>query len=208
MLFLQRNMIKDILQTGIIERYCINDVSEEERAMVNQFSLKYKEVENEIKACKKRLTEKTSAKTPILSKVKYHLMRQIYESCAKKNPTFLPLMNNADNKLDWVNFISANDLNPAKDFEGNMEMQPLPSTIEIENAAVWIKGDFAEEVHHNENEFIYVVQGSCKMKLGGFEKEYNAGDMIFIPPFITHSAKVTSTMPMFALVQRQLLAQA
>lgn len=208
MVLLQRNMIKDFLQTGIIERYCVNDVSEEERAMVNQFSLKYKQVEKEIEACKKRLTDKASAKTPILSKVKYHVMRQIYESCAKKNPTFLPLMNNADNNIDWANFIFTNSLNPTKEFEGNMEMQPLPSTIEIENAAVWIKGEFAEEVHHHENEFIYVVQGSCNMKLDGFEKEYNAGDMIFIPPFVTHSAKVTSKMPMFALVQRQLLAQA
>lgn len=201
-------MIKNFLQSGIIERYCLNDVSEKERAMLNQFSLKYNEVEDEINACKKKLADKASGSTSTLSKVKYRLMRQIYEGCARTNLTFLPLMNIADCDIDFTNFMKINNLNPSKEFEGEVSMQPLPSTIEIENAAVWIKRNFGAEVHHNENEFIYIVQGSCIMKLDGSEKVYNAGDMIFIPPFVTHSAKVTSSMPMFALVQRQLLAQA
>ena len=39
-------MIEDFLQSGVIERYCLNDITDDERALVNQFSLKYKEIEN------------------------------------------------------------------------------------------------------------------------------------------------------------------
>ena len=36
---------------------------------------------------------------------------------------------------------------------------------------------------------------------------YKAGDLIFIPSKVKHSAKIISNEPMFAVVQRQLLAQ-
>ncbi len=46
------------------------------------------------------------------------------------------------------------------------------------------------------------------MNFNGFDTAYKEGDLIYIPPFVHHSAKVTPETPKFILVQRQLLPMA
>ncbi|MFN0081551.1 MAG: cupin domain-containing protein [Ferruginibacter sp.] len=50
----------------------------------------------------------------------------------------------------------------------------------------------------------FVVKGSCIMNVDDVKTAYKEGELIFIPPFVHHSATVTSATPMFTLVQRQL----
>ena len=70
------------------QEFVINDISEEERAMVNQMSLKYVVIEREIKRFNKISSANSSANSHLISKVKYRLMREIYQSSAKVNFNF------------------------------------------------------------------------------------------------------------------------
>lgn len=200
-------MLNKFLQSGIIERYCINDVSLKEREEVEAMSEKFETVRNEIAFFKKNLSLSTENISPSLSNVKIRLMRQVYQSVAKTNFTFVPLMNTAFSSEDVEKVIHQHNLKPSQAFDGNIKITVLPSTVEVENAAVWIKSIIREETHTKENEYIYIVKGSCVMCFDGINKTYQQGEVIFIPPHVKHSAKIISIEPMFALVQRQLLAQ-
>ncbi len=201
-------MLNKFLKSGIIERYCLNDVSVAEREEVDLMCKKFEVVRNEIAIFQKNLALSSAPIAGSLSKVKYRLMRKVYESSAKNNCSFLPLMDLENYQDNLEKVIQQNNLQASLPFDGNLKIVPLPSTIEVENAAVWIKEVFNEEIHYQENEYIHIVKGSCIMSLNGEKKTYKEGDLIFIPPYVKHSAKIISTEPMFALVQRQLLAQA
>lgn len=200
-------MVNDFLQSGIIERFCLQEVTEAEKEYVEKMA-SHPAVYFAIESFKRSLAQTTAKPSPVLSKIKYKLMREVYKQCAETDTNFLPLVTKDFNTIYFQDFIDKNNLTAERDFDGNMEMLPLASTIEIQNAVVWIKGNFDEEMHVDEDEFIFVVKGSCIMNFDGVKTAYKEGDLIFIPPFVQHSAVVTSATPMFALVQRQLLPMA
>ena len=199
-------MLNKYLKSGIIERYCLNDVSVAERKEVEAMAEKFEAVRNEIKIFKSNLSSEEINRS--LSSIKTRLMRRVYQNVASTNFSFLPLMDSENYQHNLDKVIHFNNLKSDLEIKGNLKIKPLPSTIQVENAAVWIKAVFDEEIHFNENEYILIVKGSCIMTLDGEKKTYKEGDLIFIPPYVKHSAEITSTEPMFALVQRQLLAQA
>ncbi len=199
-------MLNKFLKSGIIERYCLNDVSVEERKEVEAMAEKFEDVRNEIEIFKRNLSSKEINRS--LSSIKTRLMRRVYQNVASTNFNFLPLLDTENYLHNLDKVIQFNNLKADLEIKGNLKIIPLPSTIQVENAAVWIKAVFEEEIHFNENEYIHIVKGSCIMTLNGEKKTYKEGDLIFIPPYVKHSAEITSTEPMFALVQRQLLAQA
>ena len=201
------NKVDDFIASGILETYCHGCTNAEENKQILLMASLYPLVQREIDNIKCGLTKKIIADEIMpCPGVKISLMHRIYTQQSVIHKKFLPLMNNIKNFNDFNECITANNLQSSREGEDDIQVQELPSTNEIINIAAWVKNIQPEEIHHDMNEYIAIMEGSCDMYFGNTKRSYSKGEIIFIPPHVHHSAVITSVKPMFALVQRQLIA--
>lgn len=197
---------EDFFISGMIEAYCLGFTSAEENILVENMASLYPEVKNELETVRSAMNmyikEVTIQPPP---QIKSRVMTTIYSQVAEEKKEFVPLLNRIGDSALLLENAEANHLEfPTEDFD-NLFMQPLPSTREVINFAVWAKKGHEAEIHDDMIEYIAVLEGSCNMYFGNDKKSYKQGDIIVIPPHILHKAEITSSKPMFALVQRQML---
>ena len=199
--------LANYIASGILDSYSIGQLSNAERAEVGQYAKLYPEIGIELKRIHDSLEFYAIANglAPHAS-VKTKLMLGIYEQqcgTGKKYPPLIKENIRAANFKDWLAGITITQ--PAESFD-NLTTFDLPSTETVTNFMVWAKQGHDEEEHDSFNEYIVILKGHCDMYFGGDKKHYNTGDIIFIPPYIPHTAVITSDEPMVAVVQRQLIA--
>jgi quercetin dioxygenase-like cupin family protein len=192
------------IASGILESYCLGQVTEEERAAVEQYAIEYPEIRAELKQINDSLafySEQNGLKPD--ASVKTKLLLKIYEQQSGAGKKFPPLVKENSAAADFIKWLDENKFDePAVPFE-NLASVELPSTDTVANFLVWARHGHKEEEHTDCNEFIVILKGHCDMFFSGIKKHYGTGDIIVIPPGIPHSAVVTSAEPMFAVVQRQ-----
>ncbi len=62
------------------------------------------------------------------------------------------------------------------------------------------KGKSTPHHSHDYEHEIFVVSGSCNVKMGTTEKKASAGDFIFIPPNVPHGMTATEDMKIICVV--------
>lgn len=196
----------EFISSGLIETFCLGFTSEEENELVASMAAEYPEVAVEISSVR-ALLQKAIIQEELKPKpsVKQHVMQRVYEQQATIQPEFIPLLNKAVDVVRLDEVIKANPIPPALADDESFQVFELPSTREVTNLAAWVRHCQEEEVHENFNEYIAVVQGACTMYFDGEPSHYERGEIITIPPNVTHHAIITSATPMLALVQRQML---
>lgn len=191
---------------GIIETYCLGLTTKEETILTENMAASFPEIKKEIDRALQIIS--AYSKEPVLQPrphVKKNILTHIYKQQAAKKIEWVPMLNDIEKSFSLQPFVHANQLSfPAQPFE-NIFIQPLPSTTEIINFAIWARHGHDEEMHDDMTEYIAVMEGSCDMYFKGEKKSYTQGDIITIPPNIPHQARVSSSQPMFALVQRQMM---
>ncbi len=200
-------MLKEFIASGVIETYCLGFASNEENHLVERMAAMHPEVQQELEEVRTSLEKilKSSEIKPARA-IKTAVMTSIYSQQAVLKPVFVPLMDTLPAFASIEASAIANQLKwPTESFE-NIHVQELPSTPEIVNFAVWVKHGHEEEMHTDRIEFIAVLEGSCEMVMENKRTAYVKGDIIRIPINVPHYAVITSEQPMFALVQRQLIA--
>lgn len=199
--------VANYIASGILDSYSMGQLSDAERAEVEQYAKSNPEIGTELKRIYDSLEFYAMAKgLPPHASVKIKLMLGIYEQQCGAGKKFPPLIKDNIRAADFKNWLASITITePAEPFD-NLASFDLPSTEEVTNFVVWAKQGHEEEEHDLFNEYIVILKGHCDMYFRGEKKHYNTGDIIFIPPFIPHTAVITSAEPMVAVVQRQLIA--
>ncbi len=195
------------IASGILESYCLGQVTEQQRAEVEQYAAEYPEIKAELKQISDSLEfySMQNSKAPDAS-VKIKLLLKIYEQESGAGKKYPPLIRETTTASDFTNWLKDIDIEePAAAFD-NLAAFDLPSTETVTNFIVWAKQGHEEEMHTEFNEFIVILKGHCDMYFNDVKTHYNTGEIIVIPPGIPHHAVITSEEPMFAVVQRQVLA--
>jgi len=195
------------IASGILESYCLGQLTEEQRADVEQYAAEFPEIQAELKQICDSLEfySQQNSKAPHAS-VKIKLLLKIYEQesgAGKKYPPLIKEKTGAADFENWLKDVAVEE--PAAGFD-NLVTFDLPSTETVTNFMVWAKHGHEEEMHTEYNEFIVILKGHCDMFFNGVKKHYDTGEIIVIPPGIPHHAVITSDEPMVAVVQRQVLA--
>ncbi|MEO7306416.1 MAG: cupin domain-containing protein [Ferruginibacter sp.] len=195
------------IASGILESYCLGQVTEQQREEVELYADEFPEIREELKQISDSLEfySKQNSRAPQAS-VKTKLLLKIYEQesgTGKKYPPLIKERTTAADFENWLQHIAIEE--PAAGFD-NLATFDLPSTETVTNFMVWAKQGHEEEMHTAFHEFLVVLKGHCDMYFNGAKTHYNTGDIIVIPPGIPHNAVITSGEPMVAVVQRQLLA--
>lgn len=199
--------IGDYISSGIIETYCLGFTTPVEDREVEACAAQYPSVKAEIdKVRESMLAILQPSKLKPRPAVKTAVMNSIYIQQSILHPEFVPLMHEPTDFSKFFGAAKANALSSPPHKFDNIVMQELPSTVEVINFAVWVKQGHEEESHDDRKEFIAILEGSCDMIVAGKTTSYVSGQIISIPLKIPHHAIITSSRPMFALVQRQLVA--
>ena len=195
------------IASGILESYCLGQLTGKENAAVEENARTYPEIHEELKQIEDSL-EFYSAENAIIpnTSVKTKLFLKIYEQQSGGDEEYPPLIKEGITAADFKKWLTGINIElPTEPFD-NLAALDLPSTGTVTNFLIWAKKGHEEEEHTEYNEFIVILEGHCDMYFNGVKTHYNTGDIIVIPPDIPHTAVVTSAEPMFALVQRQMLA--
>lgn len=199
--------INAYIASGILEAYSMGKLTQGERAEVEANAAAYPAIRTELDAINDSI-EFYAVENSIApgASVKTKLLLKIYEQQSGEGKAYPPLVTENTLAKDFENWLAGIKIHlPPEPFD-NIASFDLPSTDTVINFLVWAKKGHEEEVHDEYNEFIVILKGHCDMYFNGIKTHYDTGEIIVIPPDIPHYAVVTSDEPMFAVVQRQLLA--
>jgi quercetin dioxygenase-like cupin family protein len=196
----------ELITSGILESYCLGFTNREENDSIREMAEQYSDVKQEIAKIKKSLSAYlVNREIQPSASVKTGVMHTIYAQQAVVKREFVPLMHRNADFTGYYEAAAANQLVQVSEPFGDIYVKELPSTNEIINFAVWVKNGHEEEAHPDRNEYIAILEGSCDMFMNGIKKSYSKGEIICIEAGVLHHAVITSSEPMFALVQRQLI---
>ncbi|MBA2407749.1 MAG: hypothetical protein H0V65_07135 [Chitinophagales bacterium] len=198
---------KELIESGIIELYCLGIASSDERILVEQLAGNNKEVEDEIAAVTEALAMYAVASAGerwpknFKENYRHHIPVNGKESYL---PEFPPRLTQASEPNDWIDYLNVHKIeDPAVDQPVTMVV--LPGTKDFYTYVVFGSpgGIVDEEMHSTHNEFLLICRGECEMTIGTSKGFYMEGSFISIAPGIPHSARILGHERMIAIGQRR-----
>ncbi|MFI5172820.1 MAG: cupin domain-containing protein [Chitinophagales bacterium] len=193
---------KELIESGLLELYCIGATTPEENTLVEIMVSEDANVKQEINAIQnalKKYSENFAMHPPsdLLGKILNNIAAQ--ESEQHELP---PLLSENSNTGEWFKYLKENNIvKPHNSLPLNM-IEFVTASVLTAYVAWAEKGAFVEESHSTETEKLFMLQGSCKIEIDGITNYYNAGDFIEIAPGSTHRAEATSNELMILIGQR------
>jgi len=198
---------KELIESGVIELYCLGIASEDEVRLVEQLSKKDPAIQEEIASINNVLASYALASS--VSQPPSHLKSRILDSIISRESTLIhdnlpPVLSRNSTVEEWKNYLHEINIHEPADYEGVCFME-LPGNDAFYSYAVFARpgGIVEEEIHTEHNEYLLICNGECEMTIGGKRSRYIAGDFIELLPGIPHSARVTGTEHMLVIGQRR-----
>lgn len=198
---------KELIESGIVELYCLGIASEEERLLVESVAADNLELREEITAVHDALAKYAIASTAATPQE--NLKKKIFDSIQaaevpETKDSFPPKVDERSNPGDWLNYLDQCQITLPETTAG-LTMVELPGNEDFYTYVVFGNpGDVVEEeLHTGHLEYLLVCSGTCEMHINGKSSHHRAGDLITITPGIRHSGRVTGTQRMIVIGQRR-----
>ena len=199
--------VADLIESGIVELYCLGIASEEEKLLVEQLAADSPELNKEISSIHEALAlfavEGSKLNPP--AELKEKILSSLGDQTTATKQLSLPPALTAQSKVDaWLEYLSHHNIViPTTDFE--LIITDLPGTAAYFTYVVFGNPGAAvpEEIHDGHNEYLLICKGECEMTMAGQKSRYKAGDFLTIAPGTRHSGLVTGTETMIAIGQRR-----
>jgi mannose-6-phosphate isomerase-like protein (cupin superfamily) len=199
------NLIKEYIESGILEMYLLGLASEIEMAEVEKMAEQHEEVRNEMEIiadaiemqAQQTAVEPHQNMKPLII-ASFDFMKRIHGG---EKIGFPAELNENSTPADYNEWLSREDLSVTADFE-NIYARIIGNTPQMTTAILWIKQMAPEEVHTNEHEKFLILEGTCDIVVNGKTHSLLPGDYFEIPLHADHHVKVTSSIPCKAILQR------
>lgn len=192
---------KEIIESGLLELYAIGETTDEEKEMIEALMSFDKALQYEYDAILKSLdTSDTNKKLP-----SQNVLRNIFDSIAQADAekfNLPPLLSPRTNIDEWRFFLIKHNIEKPL-IDKPLLMIEIMRTNTLVTYVAWAKkGAVLEEIHHEQLERLFMLQGSCKIEFKGVTHFYSVGDFIEIPAGTLHRAEATGDGVMILLGQR------
>lgn len=194
--------LKSYIESGIIERYVLNDLPVNEKRGVERMLHTYPELREELNAIELALQSyATSQKiTP-----PHYLQEQVIKSLLnfEKEKAMdiedLPLINRFSDFKNWLPMVERLGELPLAD-DGRC-IKILRCDEQVTQILIVSTTDIEEETHENEYESFLILSGACKCTIGNNVRLMEAGDYMEIPLHALHDVALVSES-VVAILQR------
>jgi mannose-6-phosphate isomerase-like protein (cupin superfamily) len=184
--------LKEYIESGILEEYCLGLLNEEDQAYLIQMTMLYPEIKAELTAIElamERWAESTAMEPP--AGLKERVLNQLGfdDSFIPLSLQQLPAIDKHADHQAWLNaaaHLAANE--PLEDFVCHV----LRDDDRIRQMLVITKIDVPEEDHDNLLESFFILKGHCECTVGDDFFRLGPGDFLEIPLHVKHNIKVTS----------------
>jgi len=187
--------IADIRDSSLLERYLIQDLTDEEHVMVSGYLTKFPELKDELSEIETALETYAMAsaidppqavKPMLMSALNY-----IDRLEAGELPTIVPGLTDNSKIEDFEKWLIRPDLQEASEYE-SMSAHIIGKNEERSTAIVWLKHGAPPEIHSHEMETFFILEGTCDITIDETAYSLKAGDFLEIPLHVSHHVKVTS----------------
>ncbi len=202
------NDLEKYLTSGIIESYCVGNLTTREAAGVSEMAKTHQEVQSEIDRTLAVLEKYPPgpAPSPALKNRVLTFLNQFLEE-EKIDLAHPPLIHRHSDAMAWSRALQG--LEPQV-VESEHSVRVLKMSKETELCVVWLNAEMIED-EHDADEFLesfLILEGACECNFGGKIVRFSAGDYFDIPPGTPHTIKNISENMGFVkgLVQRRKVA--
>jgi mannose-6-phosphate isomerase-like protein (cupin superfamily) len=197
--------IQEYIKSGIIENYILGLCTDKEVSELKQLCSVHPEILEEIEKTEEALMKYAENKTSVPHPaIKPFLFATIDFTERMKNgeqPSAPPILNENSKKEDYKLWLDRADMILPDDFE-EMHAKIIGYTPEAVTAIAWIKNMAPQEVHKDEYEKFFILEGSCDIVIGDKVHHLVAGDYLSMPLHVHHEVIVTSSIPCKLILQR------
>ncbi len=195
--------VKNILESGIIDEFCLDLLPTEDVNRVNDWAKEYPEIEQKIRQTLAALGKYSFAKPNKEVKAKTLDFIKELSKEQKLNLADNPKVSKYSDLNTWNELLK--DQQPDQEF-GIMKLKFLIDQPKHQLCLAWLEDELSETEHHEEefHESFFILEGSCVCNIGGEIIHLQAGDYLDIPENTVHTIKNTSQhLPYVkALIQR------
>lgn len=178
-----------ILQSGLVEAYCLGTLSEKETKTLLEAVGKYPELQEAIDsalAVMERYPPAPEPRAGLKNKVLDFLDNFLPEETI--NLASPPLIHLHSDANAWNKALIG--VQPDMEEDG-MAARVLKDTEEVVLSVVWLSGAMVED-QHEANDFLesfFILEGACECDFEGKIVRFSAGDYFDIPPNTRHTIK-------------------
>jgi quercetin dioxygenase-like cupin family protein len=203
------NTLSTYITSGIIEAYCLGNLTSAQAAEVSAMAAAHPEVQQEIDKTLAILEQypqspepKAGLKDRVLGFLDAYLSAEVIDL---SNP---PLLHRFSDATAWNRALA--DLRPEIE-EPGFAARILKETNEVVLSVVWLSDELVEDEHDPKEAFqesFFILEGSCECNFEGTIVRFSAGDYFDIPPNTKHIIKnISESLPYVkGLVQRRIAA--
>lgn len=199
------NDIQKYIESGILELYVLGLATDDEENEVYEMARKYPEIKMELELLQSEIEEWGHAnaveppalvKPFVMASVDY--LERLQNGERPQNP---PRLTSHSTVEDFKPWLEREDMSLPKSAK-NVYAKIIVHSPERTMAIVWAKDEIEAEVHHDEQESLLIVEGSCDVFIGEDVYHLTPGDFMSIPLHKKHSAQITSNVPCKIILER------
>lgn len=199
------NKLAQYINSGILEMYVLGQTSPEETKEVTEMAILHESIRDEIteisNAFEIYATDHSKKPSPTVKPFLLAVVDYTERLKSGEQVSFPPLLNENTKVIDFAEWVNRNDMTLPVDFD-QFHAKIIGYTPEAVTAISWIKTMAPHEVHHNELERFFVLEGSCEVTIDDKVHHLSAGDFLAIPLYVGHTLIVTSEIPCKVILQR------
>jgi mannose-6-phosphate isomerase-like protein (cupin superfamily) len=196
--------IKNYIESGILEEYCLGLLSQDDQAVVHQMCLSFPEAKQRLAIIEDTLENWASARAVMPdSSLKQRILDSFDfpEQAIQFDLNNLPTVDEHSNYNSWLGTVGhLIPEEPSEDFFCSV----LRHDEQFSQMLVISKIDVPEETHDAIFESFLILKGRCECTVGDNVFTLKEGDFIEIPLFQPHNVKVLSPY-VVAILQHQLV---
>ncbi|MET1055268.1 MAG: cupin domain-containing protein [Pedobacter sp.] len=189
------------IESGILELFVLDLLSEAERADVLDMLLQFPVLEKELQEIESALQMyATSVAIEAPTSLKAQIENTIADAAKEKNMDLehLTLISEHSDYQNWLRLVT--EYFPQA-FETDNFSQVLRDENGISQVLVVTKTNIGEETHDDVYESFLILQGQCRCTVGGNTFYLNSGGFTQIPLHEIHDVEITSSSPVMAIAQ-------
>lgn len=200
-----RNSI-ELIQSGILELYILGLTSAEETREIEEMAAVHADVRDALNTLGNDLEQnlmEQAVEPPLL--VKPFLMAildYMGRMEAGEAPEAPPILGEHTKVSDYTRWLERPDMALPQESDG-IFAKIIGYTPEAITAIAWLKDFAPDEVHDNQSERFFIIEGSCNIIINETEVyPLYPGDYLAIPLHAHHRVNVTSEVPCKVILQR------
>ena len=193
--------LKDYIDSGMIEDYCLGLLTPEETEDVAKQANIHPEIKDRINEYQSALKQYAAELSPDNAKSHKKQLMEIIDNLEAETTIdikSLPLINKYSDSKKWLPFAKA--VLPSA-LEQPTLMYELRDEKGINQFLIWTIADAPYELHDDVYETLLLLEGECICRVGEDAFHLNTGDFLAIPLHKPHNLEVVKG-PVVLLVQR------